>query len=533
MKKYNILLILMPAVLLLLAVTSCTGDLDSDPIDPNETTSADVFDDPAAYKEALAKIYACLAVTGQQGPAGDADISGIDEGFSSYLRQYWSHEELTTDEAVIAWNDEGISDFHEQDWTASNSFITGMYDRLYYQIDLCNEYIREVTPKLSGLTDDLATNVPYYLAETRFLRAYSYYNAMDLFGHVPFVTEDDPVGSFYPEQVSRDSLFNYIESELMDITDDNNEIHLMDAKTNEYARVDKAAAWTLLAKMYLNASVFLGDNDKEYYTKCITYCQKIIDAGYSLHSSYHEMFMADNDQCTDEVIFPVTFDGTHTQTYGGTTFIIAAAIGGNMVPSDYGTSQKWGGTRVTSSLVNLFDNGDQRAMFFTEGQSLEINSISEFTDGYAVEKWTNKNSDGTDGSNSNYMDTDYPVYRLADVYLMYAEAILRGGSGGNTTTALGYINKIRERAYGDSSGDITSGDMTLDFILDERARELYWEGHRRTDLIRYGEFSDGTYMWPWKGGVKDGKAVSSNYDLFPIPSSDLSANPNLEQNPGY
>ena len=356
---------------------------------------------------------------------------------------------------------------------------------------------------------------------------------MDLFGKVPFVTENDGVGSFSPSQISRDSLFTYIESELLSITNDDNAIHLMDARTNEYGRVDKAAAWTLLAKMYLNASVYTGSSDKDYYTKCITYCKKVIDAGYSLHSSYAELFMADNDQCTDEVIFPICFDGTHTQTYGGTTFIISAAIGGNMAPADYGTTEKWGGTRVTSALVSLFDDNDQRAMFFTDGQNLDISNVSNFTDGYAVSKWTNKNSDGTDGSNSNYMDTDFPVFRLADVYLMYAEAVLRGGSGGNTSTALSYINLIRERAYGNQSGDITSSQLTLNFILNERARELYWEGYRRTDLIRYNQFTGGSYTWPWKGGDKNGKSVSDNYNLFPIPSSDLSANPGLVQNPGY
>ena len=532
MKKNNILLIMTAS--LMLTITSCINDLDSDPIDPNSETSATVFNDPAAYKEALAKLYAGLAISGQQGPAGDPDISGIDEGFSTYLRQYWCAQELPTDEAINAWNDAGLPDYHNQSWSSSNTFITAMYNRIYYQISLCNEYIREVTPKLSGLTDTLATNVPYYLAEARFLRALSYYHAMDMFGNVPFVTENDAIGSFMPEQISRDSLFSYIESELFSITNDNNDIHLMDAKTNEYARVDKAAAWTLLAKMYLNSKVYLGSENKQYYTDCISYCQKVIDAGYSLHSSYNELFMADNYQCTDEIIFPVAFDGTHIQSWGGMTFIISAEIGGSMVASDYGSNQKWGGNRVTSALVNKFtDDADKRAMFYTNGQSLEISSVSTFTDGYAVTKFTNKNSDGTNGSNLTYVDTDYPVFRLPDVYLMYAEAVLRGGSGGNTTTALGYINEIRERAYGDTSGNITSSDMTLDFILDERSRELFWEGCRRTDLVRYGQLTNGTYLWPWKGGVSEGKTTSENYNLFPIPSSDIGANTNLVQNPGY
>ena len=116
---------------------------------------------------------------------------------------------------------------------------------------------------------------------------------------------------------------------------------------------------------------------------------------------------------------------------------------------------------------------------------------------------------------------------------MYAEAVLRGGSGGDKTTAVGYINQLRERAYGNTNGNITAADLTLNFILDERGRELYWEGHRRTDLIRFGQFTSATYLWPWKGGVETGTGVDAHYNLFPIPNTDRTANPNLGQNPGY
>jgi starch-binding outer membrane protein, SusD/RagB family len=129
--------------------------------------------------------------------------------------------------------------------------------------------------------------------------------------------------------------------------------------------------------------------------------------------------------------------------------------------------------------------------------------------------------------------TDYPMFRLADAYLTYAEAVLRGGQGGDASTALNYVNQLRERAFGNTSGNITSGELTLDFILDERARELYWEGHRRTDLIRFNKFTGGEYLWPWKGNVKAGAATPAYRNLYPIPSNDLGANPNLEQNDGY
>jgi hypothetical protein len=186
-------------------------------------------------------------------------------------------------------------------------------------------------------------------------------------------------------------------------------------------------------------------------------------------------------------------------------------------------------------VVNLFPDetgdADGRAMFFTEGQSKEINSLTDFTDGYAVPKYQNVTSTGEPGKNTNFPDTDYPMFRFADAHLMYAEAVLRGG-GGSVDRAVNRINALRERAYGNQSGNITEADLTLSFILDERGRELLWEGHRRTDLIRFNQFTEnGT--WPWKGGVQQGETTSSHRNLYPIPTSQLQVNPNLEQNPGY
>ena len=130
---------------LMFIAVSCFKDLDTIPLDEDVITSAVVYDDPSAYKQVLAKLYAGLALSGQEGPAGLPDISGIDEGFSTYLRQYWKAQELTTDEAVIAWNDGTIQDFHQQDWDSNNEFIAAMYNRIYYQISLCNEFLREST----------------------------------------------------------------------------------------------------------------------------------------------------------------------------------------------------------------------------------------------------------------------------------------------------------------------------------------------------------------------------------------------------
>jgi len=188
---------------------------------------------------------------------------------------------------------------------------------------------------------------------------------------------------------------------------------------------------------------------------------------------------------------------------------------------------------LTTLKYTISKSGDSRNMFFTEDQTLEIEDPFNFGDGYAIAKYKNVDVNGVQGKDAagDFVDVDFPMFRLADAYLMYAEAFLRGG-GGDAGTAVNYINLLRQRAYGNPGGNITSGNLTLNFVLDERARELFWEGHRRTDLIRFGQFST-QGVWPWKGGVKDGRTTEAFRDVYPIPSSDMIANPTLVQNEGY
>ncbi len=501
--------------------SSCTGDLSTSPIDDREITSDIVYDDPENFRKVLAKLYAGFATTGQEGPAGNPDIQGIDEGFSSYIRQYWVHQQIPTDETVVGWADPGLPAFNEQGWGAGNDFVMGMYSRIFYQITLANEFIRNARGE-----DD--PQIQQYLAEARFLRALSYWHAIDLYGGgVPFVTEEDPIGAFEPEPVGSQQLFEYIESELLAIEDD-----MPAPQDNQYGRADRAAVWTTLAKLYLNAETYIGESR---WDEAVTFSNRVIDqGGYNLHHNYEHLFLADNQQA-DGVIFAIPFDGNNTQTFGGTNFIIHAAIGGDMSASDFGVDGGWGGHRVTPQFVDILGENtpDGRAMFFTDGQIKEVEDITDFSNGYAVTKWKNIKSTGERGSRSDFVDTDFPMFRLADVYLIYAEATLRGGAGGDMNTAVDLINQLRERAYGDDSGNISSNDLDLDFILDERARELYWEGHRRTDLIRFNKFTTANYVWAWKGGVQDGASTSEHLRVFPIPTSDINTNPNLTQNPGY
>ena len=615
-------------ILSLSIVVSCHDDLNQSPIDPDSFTEENVFASVNEAKGALAKLYASLALTGQNGPAGSPDIADIDEGFSQFSRMLFNLNEITTDHAVVGWGDPGLPDLHGMYWSSSNDFTEAMYYRLAQAVSFSNSFIKNAS-ELSG------DEVNVFIAEARFLRAYAYYNLLDLYGNVPLTTE---ISTELPTQSNRTELFNFIESELMEI-----ESTLL--SSNEYGRVDNIAAHALLSRLYLNAEAWTG---QDRYADCVTYSQNVINSGYSLNmndangngTAYDELFMADNDVngAQNEFIFTLNFDGMQSQTYGGTTFLVHAAIGGSMNPGNFGVNGGWGGLRTTKNLVNQFavdldvlnsslgsqsdwglvgsatpngwngpdlemfqtgsqefsiyaelvsgelkfrfnedwgnnfgDNGndgtlesgganipisagtyfivmdlgsgtytispfssDKRGMFYSDGQNLEIESIPPFEDGYAVTKWTNIDSNGNQGSDSsgNFVDTDIPLIRLAEIYLNYAEATLRGG-GGDTNTAVSLINQIRERGFGGSSGTISSGDLTLDFILDERSRELYWEGLRRTDLIRYNRFTNSSYLWPFKGNEPTGVGVDEYRNLFPLPANVVAINSNLTQNEGY
>ena len=522
--KHSLILFLGVSILF---TTGCKKQLNQT---PKYGLNAEViYGDPNNYINVLAKLYSGLSMTGLKGPAGQGDIAGIDEGFSAYVRVLFNLQELPTDEAVCGWNDPGIPELNKMTWSPETSFIKGMYYRIYYQITLCNEFIRESSDEKMderGFSDADKARIRTYRNEARFLRALSYYHAMDLFGNVPFVTEADKVGAFLPERILRADLFNYIEDELIAI-----ENVLPFASPAEYGHASRSAVQFLLARMYLNSKVYTGT---ERYTDCATYCSKIINTGgFALDDKYTDLFRADNNT-SPEIIFPVIYDGVNAQTYGGTTFMVCASLGGSMVAANYGVNGKWGGLRATAPFVNKFADTtlDSRYQFYTTGQTKEITSLSTFTQGYALPKYQNITSTGGLASNSAtsaFVDIDFPMFRLADVYLMYAECAVRGSA--STATALTYVNYLRERAYGNATSNFSS--LTLDDIIDERARELHWECTRRTDLIRFGLFTGGTYVWPFKGGDVAGISVSDHLNLYPIPSADIVLNTNLVQNPGY
>ncbi|MEO6818761.1 MAG: RagB/SusD family nutrient uptake outer membrane protein [Ginsengibacter sp.] len=525
--KNNVSNIMMGTVMVL-SLFACNKKLERLPI--NSTNATDVFSTPDGTKEALAKVYGAFALTGSSGN-NSSDLAGINAGTSDFLRLYWCAQEFPSDEVVCAWGDPGIPDLNNMSWNSSNILLTGLYNRSLYQITVANSFLRETTNPGAAFSKEDLDNLKNYRAEARFLRAYQYWVLMDLYANPPFIDENSVIGKVAPQQIKRADLFKYVESELKAIEPD-----LKAPKMNEYGRADQAAEWALLARFYLNAEVYTGT---PRYTDAITYSQKVIASPYTLQPKYNNLFLADNNINNPETILSINYDGNKSQNYGGTTFLVNGCINGDMTPAQYGVpSGGWGGMHSLSTLPLSFgadyaNSNDSRArLLVNTGTGVDISDITKFTQGLKAVKFRNINSDGTFPANaSTFVSADFPLFRLAEQHLIYAEAVLRGGTGGDIGTAVSYINKLRERAYGNTSGDVTS--INLNFILDERLRELYYEAFRRTDLVRYKKFTTADYIWPWKAGAKDGRSVSDKYNIFPLPVTDVVANPNLTQNPGY
>lgn len=522
-------------------VTSCLDDLNVTPKDPDTIMADNLDDDPAYMKQALAKIYASFIISGQ-GPNGGDDITASDPNFFTTMRALWNCQEITTDEAICGWGDIGIADLNTQTWSPTNPFLTALYQRLSLSVTYANEFIKNTSE-----SDD--PDIKRYNAEARFLRALAYYWHMDLFGNPPFTTEADGVGKYYPKQIQRADLFRYIVSELHAIEDQLGEPGF------SYPQADKAAAWMLLARVYLNAEVFTGTAK---WDSCKIYCDKVIGSGqYSLAENYRQNFSADNDgQHNPEMIFAWEQDGVNTQGAVGTTFIIQSSSDPTYIPSAVyhalPSNPDWNGNRARKQFMNIlvdtlatygnvpvpktdpeFSQSKDQRVYLKMKKSMNIPSASSSGDyGIGVYKFTAKNSDGSLPANYNeaYACTDFPVFRLADAYLMRAEALLKTGNPG---TAVTDVNKIRERAYGSTEGNITAAQLTDQFLLDERGREFYYEAQRRTDLVRFGKFTNGNYNWDWKGGTHDGTNTDPHLNIFPIPGDEVSANPNIKQNTDY
>ncbi len=489
-------------------------------------------------------LYDIFSLPGSNGPA-TSYIPGDDAGESPFLRSLINLQDFTADGMKNRWGDNGLDQLTTtSNWDENNKFFRYHYNRLNYAIVRSNAFIKLL--KSSNENDKAVL-----ISEARFLRALAYFYLIDSFGSVPLITE--LTGTAYPTKASRIELFQFVTSELIDICDANltSSTNNLLPFTNTYGRTNRTAARMLLAKLYLNAEVYTGENN---YDQAYKYSKLVIDeGGYKLANNFTSLFSRDNDvtDAKNEIIYPIIADPLTSQSYGNTTYLINGSLSSaTMDPTVFGNpggdSNAWGGHRATKAWYGLFANSaqglaeatdDRARLFFTNYTStdpskihnFEMNDYKKWVDGFPSIKFINTNFSGIPESPVLFVGTDFPLYRLGDAYLMFAESILRGG-GGTTAIALIYVNAIRTRS---KAKPITSGELTLDFILDERARELNFEGHRRTDLIRFGKFTGGSYLWPWKGGVKDGTSIPDYYKLFPIPYRAIQANPNLSQNTDY
>ncbi|WP_028909244.1 RagB/SusD family nutrient uptake outer membrane protein [Prevotella sp. AGR2160] len=554
MKNYLKYIIPSAVAVVAMGFASCANDLDVTPIDPNQTTTGDNLAD-----NLLNKCYANMAVAGQGGANGDCDITGLDGGTTGFVRQLFNSQDLTTDMAICGWGDDGIKQYDYDQFSDSHPMLKGLYYRLYAGIEYCNRYINEY-----GSIDAEKT------AEARFLRAYYYSLLMDGWGNVPFTTKTtvDDEAAFkskeYPKQISRANLFKWVVSELRAIE---NTLSAPTSAPNEnasgYGRANKYTDQLLLARMYLNATVYAKEDKND---SAAFYAQQVIqNSPYKLHktaktsnwTAYQELFMGDNGQngAAEECLLALPQDGKNTTSWGTTLFIMA---GSNNGKEDWGikvngteligngTTQGWGGNRMRPDIVRKFfpnddapENatvkqmytaaGDDRALMCNIDRKLENSEVGTFTNGYAACKFNNYYTDGSAGKNTTFPDCDFFLFRIAEAYLTYAEATARENKDVATAQGVAYLNDLRARAHAQQKTGYSLSD-----ICDEWAREFYFEGYRRTTLVRFQRFAGNvSYNWAWKGGIANGSNIDEHYNLFAIPADDINANKNLKQNLGY
>ena len=554
--------------LALAGLASCSDELKISSVDPQSSTSYDPI-------ELLAKQYATLGLTGQAGPAGKADISD-DEGESGFYRTIFNLQTLCSDECIWAWqNDADIPALTNIAWSKDSKRARWAYMRMAFDVTLFNSFLTDNASRSDG-------EWPHYLAEVRFLRALHFFYYLDLFHKAPFKLVYDP--SILPVEKGGKELYDWIDNELT-------EIEALLAPVGEYnssanfGRADQGAAYALHARLALNSEIYTDGATKDYQ-KAIDYCNRIINSGkYAMstatnangYTGYEQVFMGDNDvneQAMKEIIFPIRQDGKKTEEYAGSTYLVSSMRVSGMPYS--GTSNYWSCNFARQALIQKFFNdltkvpmvtsdaydeyvkthtisteadviaadkelggstesiikaaGDDRAMFYAGVgggiRTLTTKQITGFLNGLSIVKWQNRRSDNTTPSDASFSDTDIPLFRLAEIYLTRAEAQYR--LGGNDAQAINDVNVLRNRAH---ATPITS--INMDMLIDEWCREFYMEGRRRSDLVRFGRFTGSKSIWDFKGGVSTGTSVDKRFNIYPIPATDVSNNPNMTQNPGY
>ena len=540
MKK--IIYILAAAVALL----SCVRDLDTLPLNRTEPIAEYVYGtDEDAYLSGLSRLYFQFVTNDL------TDLQQMDGGASELIRAFWSVQETTADAAKCSWeNDAWVRALNTDTWgSEQNDAIYAVYVRTLQGVAYVNEYLRQTAPeRLSdrGVPAGLAAKIDVFRAEARFIRAYLYWIALDCFGSVPFSTEESPFGGTYvPPQASRTDIYNYCVDELTYLMSDESP---MLAPRSLYPRADKGSAAGLLARLYLNSEVYTGvprwDEAKQI-------CEKIFDMGYVLCPDYAALFRGDNGQnpqAAGEMLWTVEYDDSNTNSYGGTTYLLAASLASTDITDSSkpnGQVNGWAGLRVPYEYVARFfevsgqdyETGeytvtDERGkLFYIKGRQESMEgALYSFMNGWSSLKFNNIPHDQTEeeylptANTNSFSNVDFPMIRLAEIYLIYAEACMHVGGDASAQVA-----QLRQRAG-------VSPDVVVDggFLMAERARELMWEAHRRTDLIRLGYYASADYLWPYKGGDSfAGQAFPSYKLLFPLPPTELAVNSALVQNPGY
>lgn len=527
--------------------TACIGDLDTLPLNPSDSTSETVYGaDESGYIAGLTKLYFNFVSN------ETTDLQVSDAGASELVRAFWTVQEVTSDAGKCAWeNDAWVRAMNTNTWSdADNDATYAVYVRTLQGIAYTNEYLRQTaSDRLSdrGVSSELAAKIQGFRAEARFLRAYFYWMALDVFGDVPFTTENSPFGGgVNPKQASRKDVFDYCISELTALAADDSP---MPAARSNYPRADKGAVLGLLARMYLNAEVYTGT---PMWQEAKDACEDIFTMGYSLCPEYADLFRGDNGEnpeALNEVLFGISYDAEQTQSYGGTSYLTLAAIAATDVSSTQminGVNNGWGGIRVPYEYVEkyfnvrnadysagTYDVNDKRGrMFYIKGRSESMDgALYVFLNGWSCLKFNNiphnmdQDSYLETAASKAYSDIDFPMIRLGEIYLIYAEACMNLGQA---NTALPKVQELAARA-----GVTAPTSITQEWLIEERARELMWEGHRRTDLIRYGKFTSSSFLWTYKGGSFSGQGFDDHMKIFAIPASELASNPELHQNPGY
>jgi len=524
------------ATLLLLPVQGCT-DLTENP--PSLITSSNFFHNEAEVQAGLAGVYAQLRSTAPEGGLYDAN-------------------EVSTDEIVVPkrgpdWYDGGQwIDLHNQTWTPASAgtraFFNGAWNTAFTGVARANLVI-------SGIENVTVPNKAQYLAEARTLRAFYYYLLIDQFGGVPIVTT--PEVALRPRNTRRE-LFDFIESELIAARDSGLPATV---PATDNGRITKSVADAILANMYINAGVFTkegagaGGINATSYNSCsgvtvsggqdacaaaIAAADRILNSGnYALADTFAQNFRFDNYK-SPENIFVVKFIPADGLGMGITMAALHYCMYAPLTP--------WNGFATLAQTFNTFDPADKRRNAILIGPQVDVltgapatvracgqgaplvftDSIGDIlaaseAEGPRIYKWPVDPAHVSQNSGN-----DFAWFRLGEIYLIKAEALNEQTPG--SAAALALLNQLRNR-NGHPVAAALAGPITRAIILNERLFELFGESKRRQDLIRFGQYTNRTDA---ASGLVGGKVASADYYvLFPIPQTQIDANPNLTQNPGY